>query len=340
MIYEKIARICWNTNYWKKPSGPKGKSKNKKSYEYINGYGHEEWLFDTEKTIDGYHYAYLQAIGANYGSYIGKVFNISVYSIDNQTKERWWIGEIINATIIEENESNKVYSIYKKNNWLKEMETQLDGVDANVDSFKSTPSKNFVNIKFRPEELQLLDEPRQFSKKDDAIKSDYYNLKNKTQTPKLLIGSFLFTCGHNEKKHSTIRTYNKSEQKGDLIHNKIQNEIYKQLCCEHGESNVGTEIDDGFGSRIDIVLKSKNNKYIFFEIKTSRTVKQCIREALTQLMEYSFFPNRKIASELVIISPNKIDDDNKTYLDHIRKKFGIPVSYQRFNRSTNKLEDA
>ncbi len=97
MIEEKIARICWNTNLWQKPSGPIGKSRNKKAYEYITGYGHEEWLLDTEKIIDGYHYSYLQAIGAHRDKYIGEKFHISLYSINNDTKERWWIfaGNII-----------------------------------------------------------------------------------------------------------------------------------------------------------------------------------------------------------------------------------------------------
>ncbi len=45
MIENKIARVCWNTNYWQKTSGPEGK--NKKSYEKLTGYGHEEWLLDT-----------------------------------------------------------------------------------------------------------------------------------------------------------------------------------------------------------------------------------------------------------------------------------------------------
>jgi hypothetical protein len=49
----RIARICWNTNGWIKPSGKKGKSKSH-SHEYIYGFGHEEWNFDTEKIINGY----------------------------------------------------------------------------------------------------------------------------------------------------------------------------------------------------------------------------------------------------------------------------------------------
>ncbi|BCV27179.1 hypothetical protein [Shewanella algae] len=59
---KKIARICWNSNGWITPSGRPGKSSNKDSYEYQNGYGHEEWLLDTTKIIDGYHYGYIKQL--------------------------------------------------------------------------------------------------------------------------------------------------------------------------------------------------------------------------------------------------------------------------------------
>lgn len=143
MVEEKIARICWSTNLWQKPSGPEGKSRNKKAYEYITGYGHEEWLLDTEKTIDGYHYSCLQAIGAHRDKYIGKKFNISLYSINNNTKERWWIGEIKNVEITTQDESKKIYKIYKRNKWLKEMESQLADVNADI---KDDLKKHLKNI--------------------------------------------------------------------------------------------------------------------------------------------------------------------------------------------------
>lgn len=34
---DKIARICWNTHDWKRPSGSEGKSQSEESYEKIIG---------------------------------------------------------------------------------------------------------------------------------------------------------------------------------------------------------------------------------------------------------------------------------------------------------------
>ena len=55
---EKVARLCWNTNEWRRPSGRKGKSKSSDSYEKGMGFGHKEWLLDDSKIINGYHYGY------------------------------------------------------------------------------------------------------------------------------------------------------------------------------------------------------------------------------------------------------------------------------------------
>lgn len=337
MVEDKIARICWNTNYWQKPSGREGKSKNIKAYEKLTGYGHEEWLLDTEKTVNGYHYAYLQAIGAHRKKYIGKIFNISLYSINDATKERWWIGEIKNVMITTPQESESIYKTYKQNNWLKEMESQLQEVGADVKDFKGIPKNFFATIKFKPSDLYLLDEPKRFPRNDPAVTSDYYNLKSKYSDPKLIQGGFVFASGHNKGKESTRRTYRSLEKDSDLFHNRMQTAIYKQLCKESGENNVGTEQDTGFGSRVDIAVKEQAGSVVFYELKTSNSIRQCIREGLSQLMEYSFFPNKTNASKLIIVSQNKIDKDNKCYIKTLREKFSILIYYQQFNTETNQL---
>ena len=266
MIEDKVARICWNTNYWQKPSGAEGKSKNKKAYEKLTGYGHEEWLLDTEKIIDGYHYAYLQAIGAHRDKYIGKKFNISLYSINNDTKERWWIGEIKSVEVITPKESKKIYKIYKKKKWFKEMLQQLKAVGANVSDFKSIGAEYFSTIKFKPSNLQLLDEPRQFAHDDPAITSDFYNLKNKVKNPVFIEHEFKFTPRHNKGKEKTKKTYSSGVKENDLFHNRMQTAIYNQLVKTYGKQKVATEQSTGYGSRIDIVLNlgTKKKKTLFF----------------------------------------------------------------------------
>lgn len=338
MNEEKIARICWNTNKWQKPSGRDGKVANSKSdaYEVKTGYGHEEWLLDTSKLIDGHHYAHIQAIGQHRDKYVGSSYNISFYTINSKTKERWWLGEIHNVQVISEGEAEIVYETYKKNEWLREMNAQLDSVGADVHEFMHMQPAAFCCIKFKLQDMKILDEPMLFSADDPAIKSDYYNLKNKVSGPIILNAKgFNFIPGNTSKKSSATAQYQSQNRDIDLVHNQIQGAIYEELIKLHGVTNVGCEQTTGFGTKIDIVVKHGND-FFFYELKTANTAKQCIREALSQLLEYAYYPSEKLAKKLVVLSTVELSDDARKYLKNIRKLFNIPIFYQQFNQE-NKI---
>ncbi|MBS7350724.1 MAG: hypothetical protein KIG95_11325 [Comamonas sp.] len=331
MPADKVARICWNTNNWQRPSGPLGKVSNPQAYEAQNGYGHEEWLFDISKIIDGYHYAYIQAIGQHRSKYLGETFNISFYAINSSTKERWWLGEIKNVRVVGEDESREIYDVYKKNGWLEEMYAQLAVVSANVDDFKRITPEGFCCIKFSPSDMNLLEEPMNFDAGDPAVRSDYYNLKNKNGVPENIAPTdFVFTPKDVEKKDKVTATYREQVKEIDLVHNEIQEAVYRLLVKEYGKENVSCEQDTGYGTKIDIAVKA-NDSYIFYEIKTANTSKASIREALSQLLEYAYYPNHERASRLVIISPAALSQDSERYLRKLREQFKIPIYYQHFD---------
>ena len=341
MTEDKIARICWNTNGWRKPSGMAGKSKNKEAYEYRFGYGHEEWLLDTTKNYKGYHYAFLQPIGLHREKYRGQTFNISLYSINEETKKRWWPGRIRNVTVTTKQESQEAYVAYKKNGWLTEMEEQLRSVGGKVQAFSKTKPEDFFVIRFSPRSLELLDTPLEFSQHDPAVKAAYYVLLNKEKTPRLISSKkqFIFRQGHTQKKGATESSYEAHSSNIDLVHNRIQTRIYQQLAKKFGKDNVGTELDAGYGSLIDVVIKESNGKFIFYEIKTSYSVRLRIRDALAQLLEYAYYPNRNNATKIVVVSPDAVTKEAQSYLEHLRHRFGIPVYYQRYDPEQEALED-
>jgi len=336
---QKIARICWNYYNWTKPSGKEGKSSNKKSYEFATKFGHEEWLFDFEKQINGYHYAFLQPINANREKYIGKTFDIHLYSINDDTKERWWLGKIKNAKIVSYEEENKIYNFYKKKGWIKEMSNQLKIVGADYKTFEN--EKNIFNIKFKISDTnELLDIPLQITEKDKSITATYYTtLLNKISEPDLFnTNGFNFKPKHNPQKRNSVIVYGERLSEIDKLHPKIQDLCYEQLKNEFGTDNVGTEVSTGYGGSIDLVVKNKN-RYIFYEIKTNKSIRMCIREALSQLLEYAHFPNKNNANKFVIVSQNAITENVKKYLINIREIYKIPVYYRQFDLMKNKLLD-
>lgn len=172
---EKIARLCWNTNEWKRPSGRKGKSTNKSSYEKEVGFGHEEWLLDDSKIMpDGYHYGFLEQLNNKSDIHYGKVYDIHLYTI-SPGKQRVYLGCLKNAVGVSLNESQEVYTYYQNNGWIEEMKQDVLLVEGNPRDFK--PQLMF-NIKFRFEDAEIKYSEQPILTKD-SISTPRYLLLNK-----------------------------------------------------------------------------------------------------------------------------------------------------------------
>ncbi|MBK7500681.1 MAG: PD-(D/E)XK nuclease domain-containing protein [Ignavibacteriales bacterium] len=70
--------------------------------------------------------------------------------------------------------------------------------------------------------------------------------------------------------------------------------VFNQFVKIFGEKNVSGEQQTSYGASIDLVLK-QDNDYIFYEFKTSGSLREIIRDALSQLIEYSYYPSNKNA---------------------------------------------
>lgn len=121
-----------------------------------------------------------------------------------------------------------------------------------------------------------------------------------------------------------------------LRHRKLQKALHYVLSAQYGENNVGGENDTGRGSRIDLVVR-EGNKHIYYEIKAYPCIRTCLREALSQLMEYSYWPGGNSCERMIVVSENPITPDAKRYLDTLRNTFHLPVFYQQFDLENKSL---
>ena len=138
-----------------------------------------------------------------------------------------------------------------------------------------------------------------------------------------------FKAGHNSKFEGEVDVKSHSQRKSTLIHNKIQNAVYNILSIEFPNHKIGTEVPTNVGS-VDIVRKTPDY-YIFYEIKTSPSIKSTIRQGLSQLLEYAYWGDISNISELIIIGPCKSTDSSKKFLERLRSEFKIPVYFRSFD---------
>jgi hypothetical protein len=112
-----------------------------------------------------------------------------------------------------------------------------------------------------------------------------------------------------------------------LRHNLLQRALYSHLVTLHGEENVGTECPTFAGIRVDIAVRDAD-AFTYYEIKTYRSPRACIREAIGQLLEYSYWPGRQPANRLVVVGETPLDNKGKQYLQRLRDLISLNLEYQ------------
>lgn len=363
---DRIARLCWNDNGWVCPSGRVGKSKDGSTHEAKYGYGHEEWLGDVTKTIGGYHYAFLEPF-RNEEKAVGNTYNVELYTIDSRTKKRYVVGSITNAQIIGADLAQAITDQYKEKGWYQHMEDQAKRAGAQTIGFSHWKGVDLFNVRFHPDDLYLY--PQYLETQDKTItEPKHYTLLYKKGAIETLIpttGNFIFipdtndqnvehpssgkstsgnpangkpttedpdTAAPEDTDHSDLEISAYERIPGPIeivwLHKKIRDRLKAFLIRQHGKC-VAKEHPTGFGTLIDLVRK-EGTRNIFYEIKTYNSLKLCIREALGQILEYSHWPGADHADELIIVSHNKMTDEARQYLKHLRDKYNICLYYQQF----------
>ena len=157
---------------------------------------------------------------------------------------------------------------------------------------------------------------------------EYVESENKIRSELEKGTEFRFSPGCPIKKKTTTGTKEAQEIEIDLRHRYILEKLYERLEKKYDKESVGTENITVGGNRIDVVVKLKE-ELIYYEIKTASTARINIRESLSQLLEYSYWPRGKEASKLVIIGEACLDDKAEQYLITLREKFSIPIYYEQ-----------
>lgn len=172
----KIARICWNILGWEKPSGQSGKSKDITSFEVNPGFGHEEWIFDFNKTIDDFKFSFLQPVNTELNTYENQEFSIYLYTIKNSV--RFCIAKIDRVICLSESDAKMAYTYYQEKNWLSEMKADLDDIGISANILDVSNPLDVFNIKFKESDIHFYTPHIKID--DSLIKNSRYILQSLT----------------------------------------------------------------------------------------------------------------------------------------------------------------
>ncbi len=347
LCQNKISKICWNSNEWIKPSGIDGKSKYE-TFEKNEKFGHEEWLFDFSKLIDGYHYAGLEPIGRRIDKHSNELFNIRLFTYNSNNKKKYWVADLKNVRALTTKESDKIYQHYKKVGWLESMYNDLEDIGADPQKLNTTSHFTF-NIKFKPEDVTSFTEELKEITNKDGIKTDHYVLLNDYTQHDDLKGEIEYKIVQKETNDNKLDdsvlsiTRKQSEHPIEFksFHNSIQNGFTKYLKKKYPKDEITKEaLITGINRRIDIFQQTQNNLSIIYEIKSYNCIKTSLRVALGQMLEYAYFPNRKEPIKLVLVTHRAISDDIKKYVNNLNSLHKLDLGVIYFDNELKKIIDS
>jgi hypothetical protein len=139
---------------------------------------------------------------------------------------------------------------------------------------------------------------------------------------------FKFVPGFTVKVSSTKASLAARELDINLRHNVLQKALYDRLARQYGADNVRTELPSGAGTSIDVAV-CHEREFLFYEIKTAHSPRACLRQALGQLLEYSFWPGSQEAARLIVVGETPLDKEGAKYLRKLRKRFSLPIEYEQ-----------
>lgn len=116
------------------------------------------------------------------------------------------------------------------------------------------------------------------------------------------------------------RTINRSyivEQK----HNKIQEALKRKLVKEYGKENVLLE-----ENYVDVKLIQPN--YIgLYEVKSSSYASECVREALGQILFYSYHDQDKRTKKIYVVGQYPANEQDYGYIEYVKDKLKLDFEY-------------
>ena len=170
----------------------------------------------------------------------------------------------------------------------------------------------------------------------EQTKSSYYRaspilskISDSNETNNVEERAFSFTPGKSKEKSHSIHRKKVEETTINREHRILQKKLYKTLVARYDEDQIAEEHAMRWGEA-DILVKDGDG-FIIYEIKTSDTCRECVKEALGQLMVYGFWPNSPKINGLVIVGKPELDTRTGLFMDTLTKKLGVSVMYQKLS---------
>lgn len=130
-----------------------------------------------------------------------------------------------------------------------------------------------------------------------------------------------------KRKGTTKRdtnTYRRTVSRSYIVeqkHNKIQEALQRELEIKYGHENVILE-----ENYVDVKL-IQPDYIVFYEVKSNSYASECIKEALGQILFYSYHDQDKRKKKIIVVGQYPANEQDYGYIKYIKEKLKIDFEY-------------
>jgi hypothetical protein len=147
---------------------------------------------------------------------------------------------------------------------------------------------------------------------------------------------FIWSPGNKARAARTTYERNAAAINKNLRHNTIQDALFNHLEALYGKDDTSGEQDCGNHTLVDVAVRDGED-YTYYELRTAPTAQLCIREAIGQLLEYSYWPGAQQATRLVVVGEPPCDKETAAYIRKLQRQFSLPIEYRQFDMNAKCL---
>ena len=322
---ERITRIAFNSAGWRQPTGEAAEHEQSGTYNELNKFGHEDWLFRNEWVLDGWRYTFLQGVGKSRRALlrINEPFDVTLFTVE-PSKRRRYVARIREAEALSDEQANEAVAAFRAAGWIGTMEEEIRQIGGNASALGDARwAAHLLNVRFRRENVDHLP-PDIYAGSEDPIafrhRYQLYKLGNKLTAPEWSspAGSALPPIVQSAFRRAVGPTTISPE------HARMQATLMRELTEENPGARVVREID-----YIDVLVETRD-ALCLYEIKSDLAPRTVIRLAIGQLLEYAYRlanPKQK-RIELVIVGREELSASESGYLEHLRIQHRLPLQYR------------
>ncbi len=329
-----IQRMCWNSRGWKVPTGNSSDG----GYPSKTGYGHEEWNFQIEDTLEGNVYGYMyyypseKTIEKSNGH-----FKIGFWTVHPDSRIRLLVGIYHDAILATNEELKALYDYYDSNGVFERRAEELVNAVPKIKypeaiaDIKKHYRNHWSPWKCQVEKVELFQQYLPLPEKINDKKVGAYFAR-----PTFVTNSFFdeIQVASSQQNIHIQNSYRKSPLTEDAYyressrnlrviiprHNKLSNQFCNWL-KRKGVSKIAQE-----KNQVDVYFETQKGTYLA-ELKICYAVgtTKSIREALGQLLEYNYYPSRVPKNNWIIILDVEPSTKDKEFISLLSNQLSIPL---------------